>query len=333
MHVTLGVEIIVFFGTAVFLGCLWLALAAPGIREKKILQGRVQAISARTNPGAPAGALGAASGGIKKTLPGWFRGLENLAVKFLPRPEILRRRLAATGRPLSLGGYITLSAALFCAAAMGLWVSGVLAGPPSVAAGIVAGAGLPHLCVNLMTRRRVERFNHLFPDAIDLMVRGLRAGLPVSETISTVGRELADPVGGEFRTIAESVKLGRSLEDALWETAARLDTPEFKFFVISLSVQKETGGNLAETLSNLADILRSRRQMGLKVRAMSSEARASALILGSLPIVMFGLIYLLNPDYGSQLLTDPRGRSMLIGAGVVMVTGVAVMRKMVRFEI
>jgi tight adherence protein B len=184
-----------------------------------------------------------------------------------------------------------------------------------------------------MIRKRLARFIALFPDAIDLIVRGLKSGLPVIESVAAAGREMADPVGSEFRRIADAVKFGQTLEDAMWETAARLDTPEFKFFVISLAVQRETGGNLAETLGNLSDILRRRRQMRLKIKAMSSEARASAMILGSLPFVMFGIVYLMNPGYESMLFTDPRGRLVLIGGLVIMATGIAVMRKMVRFEI
>ncbi|MEQ9360328.1 MAG: type II secretion system F family protein, partial [Rhodospirillales bacterium] len=129
------------------------------------------------------------------------------------------------------------------------------------------------------------------------------------------------------------VKFGAKINDALWATAHRLDIPEFKFFVVSLSVQQETGGNLAETLANLSDILRRRRQMKLKIKAMSSEAKASAMILGSLPFVMFCIIYLMNPDYESLLFTDPRGRLILGGGLVAMAMGVFVMSRMVRFEI
>ena len=141
------------------------------------------------------------------------------------------------------------------------------------------------------------------------------------------------PVGAEFRLISDGIKFGKSMEDALWETARRLDTAEFKFFVISLSVQRETGGNLSEALGNLSDILRRRRQMKLKIKAMSSEAKASAMILGSLPFIMFGIIFALNPEYEMELFTDPRGQVML-GFGVgIMSVGIAIMSKMVKFEI
>jgi tight adherence protein B len=140
-------------------------------------------------------------------------------------------------------------------------------------------------------------------------------------------------VGKEFRDISDRVKFGQPLDEALWETARRLDTAEFKFFVISISVQRETGGNLSEALGNLSDILRRRRQMGLKIKAMSSEAKASAIILGSLPFIMFGIIFALNPEYEMALFTDPRGQ-MMLGVGIaIMSFGVLVMNKMIKFEI
>lgn len=155
----------------------------------------------------------------------------------------------------------------------------------------------------------------------------------MTESIATVGREMEDPVGVEFRRIADGVRFGQQLEEVLWETAKRLSLPEFNFFVISLSVQRETGGNLGETLANLSDILRRRKQMKLKIKAMSSEARASAMILGSLPFVMFGIVYAMNPSYASELFTDPRGMMMAAAGVTSMMIGIGVMAKMVRFEI
>ncbi len=259
--------------------------------------------------------------------------LEGLAGKLLPNPEQVRIRLSQTGKRISLGRYLVVSFLIGCVT--GVLVV-ILAGFPwfvGLLTGIGAGVGAPHMVVGWMVQRRRNKFTALFPDAIDLMVRGLRSGLPVTETIAACGREMSDPVGPEFRAIADSVRLGQTLEESLWQAAKRLDTPEFKFFVISLSVQKETGGNLGETLANLSEILRNRKQMRLKIKAMSSEANASALILGSLPFVMFILIYLVNSDYEQVLLTDARGRVML-GAGVGMMgAGALVMRKMIRFDI
>ena len=184
-----------------------------------------------------------------------------------------------------------------------------------------------------MIARRLAKFVANFPEAIDLIVRGLKSGLPVTESMKVVGQELPDPVGVEFRRIADNLKFGKTLDEALWTAGRRLDVAEFKFFVISLSIQQETGGNLTETLDNLSDILRKRRQMRLKVKAMSSEARASAMIIGALPFIMFGIIFLLNRDYIMTLFIDPRGVMMVGFVITLMMLGFFVMYKMVRFEI
>ncbi len=199
--------------------------------------------------------------------------------------------------------------------------------------GGAAGLILPHLIVGRLIARRTKVFLDRFPDAIDVVVRSVKSGLPVSEAIRTLAEDFSAPIGPEFATIANGMKLGRSLEDAMWQAAERLALPEFNFFAISLSVQRETGGNLAETLGNLSDILRRRHQMKLKVKAMSSEARASALVLGALPFGIFALLYLISPDYVLRLFADPRGL-MLVGAGLAsQLLGFAVMLKMARFEI
>jgi tight adherence protein B len=262
-----------------------------------------------------------------------MRRIDEVAHKILPNAQLLRERLAKTGRRISLAQY-----ALACVG-VGILVLAVqplvLHMPPalSLLLAVAAGFGIPHLAIAMMVRRRLKRFTGQFADAIDLIVRGLKSGLPTQESIRVVGTEFGDPVGVEFRRISDAVRVGRTLEDALWETTKRLDTAEFRFFVISIAVQRETGGNLAETLENLADILRKRRQMQLKVKAMSSEAKASAMILGSLPFIMFVLLYLVNSEYASQLFTDRRGQMMLAGGVSSIAIGVGVMMKMVRFEI
>ncbi len=237
------------------------------------------------------------------------------------------------GLNLSPGQYALVSVALGATCCI---VAKFVFGVPLMLAGlgaIVIGIGLPHMVVSNMIGRRLRKFTKLFPEAIDLMVRGIKSGLPISETIGAIGQEMIDPVGIEFRRITDSVKLGQTLEEALWDAAQRLDTAEFKFFVISLSVQRETGGNLAETLDNLGDILRRRQQMQLKIKAMSSEARASAYIIGSLPFVMFGILMLMSPDYVMILFTDYRGM-IITGIGLAtMLMGVFVMAKMVKFDI
>jgi tight adherence protein B len=184
-----------------------------------------------------------------------------------------------------------------------------------------------------MGKRRVAAFINLFPEAIDLMVRALRSGLPISEAIIGAGHEIADPVGNELGRIEAGMRLGRDLESLLWDISTRIDVPEFRFFIIALSVQRETGGNLAETLANLADVLRRRRQMRAKVRAMSSETRATTMILAGLPVVVILMLALTSPHYLAPLYTDVRGL-ILDGLALGMLgTGVFIMTKMARFEI
>ncbi|MBL6946826.1 MAG: type II secretion system F family protein [Rhodospirillales bacterium] len=328
--------IVLFGGVLVSLVCLALTFRGKSGQSHSPIAKRAKKIKTRMVEGG-SGAKAANTAGThslkREDARSILPSLDRIARRFLPRQDIIRHRLQRTGRSIGVGSYVTLNIGVL------LIVAAVLAfivRVPiilSVATGILVGFGIPHFVTGRMVRKRIDSFTGLFPDAIDLIVRGLRSGLPVTESIASVGRELPDPVGIEFRRIAESIQFGRTLDDALWETATRLDTPDFKFFVISLAIQRETGGNLGETLANLSDILRRRRQMKLKIKAMSSEARASAYILGSLPFIMFGLIFLLNPGYETELFTDPRGRVMLIGGLSTMAVGIAVMRKMVRFEV
>jgi tight adherence protein B len=203
----------------------------------------------------------------------------------------------------------------------------------SLGVGLLLGAGIPHFVVGFLINKRTNGFNARFPDAIELLVRGLRSGLPVGETLGLVSSEIPGPVGEEFKTVVERMRIGRTMEESLQVTADKLGTPEFQFFVITLAIQRETGGNLAETLSNLADVLRKRAQMKLKIKAMSSESKASAYIVGALPFIVFGLIYWVNPNYIGNFFTDERLIVTGLGGLVWMGIGVFVMAKMVSFEI
>jgi tight adherence protein B len=274
-----------------------------------------------------------AVGSLRVGANGRMKGLEALAGRLLPRPALLRERLQKTGRNISLGQYAAACVAVGLAASLARVFLLDLSPMLAILFGVAAGVGLPHMAISFLVARRIKAFTANFPDAIDLIIRGLRSGLPVPESIRVVGQEFEGPVGVEFTFVSDRVKLGQSLDEALWDAAKRIDIPDFKFFVISLSVQRETGGNLAETLENLSDILRKRRQMLLKIKAMSSEAKASALILGSLPFIMFGIMFVLNNGYVMQLLTDPRGVVAVTAAVGWLLLGIAAMAKMVRFEI
>jgi len=296
---------------------------------------RVRAVSrrGRGDSATPTRASASQASLRRSTTDSGIRILDAAIKKYVPKPEMMRKRLMRTGLALSLGNYVLANGVVLLGVFGLLWeyvgLSPVLAGMLAVPAGL----GVPHFVVGFLIRRRQQKFLSMFPEALDLVVRGLKSGLPVTESMRVVAKEIEDPVGGEFQQIIDYIHLGNTMEESLWLASERIGVPEFRFFVVSISVQRETGGNLGETLENLADILRKRRQAKLKVKALSSEARASAMIIGALPFLMFALIRGINPEYTQTLLSDPRGLSMLVAGGIWMGIGAAVMWKMVRFEI
>lgn len=248
------------------------------------------------------------------------------------RSEALAMRLKRSGKGWTVTQYLYVSVGLAVGVAVLMFV---LTQAPllSLGIGLFVGAGLPHMWVGRLINKRTDAFVTKFPDGIELLVRGLRSGLPVTETLGIVSTEVPGPVGQEFKTVIDRIKVGKTMEDALQDTADKLAIPEFNFFTITLAIQRETGGNLAETLSNLADVLRKRAQMKLKIRAMSSESKASAYIVGSLPFLVFAAIMYINPDYMMGFFTDDRLIVAGLGAGVWMGIGVFIMAQMVNFEI
>ncbi|KQN29415.1 MULTISPECIES: type II secretion system F family protein [unclassified Sphingomonas] len=252
--------------------------------------------------------------------------------RILPNPVQLAKRLAMTGKTWTVGQYgmATAGIALVVAVLM------LLKGLPVLLAllfGVFVGVGLPHFIVGTTIKRRIGKFTAKFPDAIDLLVRGLRSGLPISETIGVVGHEVEGPVGEEFRSVSDKMKIGRTMDAALQDTADRLGTPEFQFFVITIAIQRETGGNLAETLANLSSVLRQRGQMKLKIKAMSSESKASAYIIGALPFIVFAMIWVINGKYMQNFFIDERLMAIGMGGIVWMAIGAFIMSKMISFEI
>ena len=275
---------------------------------------------------------GHAQAQIRKLFAQRASRIEGLASSLIPRPALLRRRLEMTGKDIGLAKYSLVSLGIAVIVAALLMLRGA---PPLLAlfAGMFFGIGGPYFIVGKLIKRRIAKFNSNFPNAIELMVRGLRSGLPITETLGIVASEIGGPVGVEFRGVADKMKIGRTMEAALQETADRLGTAEFQFFVITLAIQRETGGNLAETLSNLADVLRKRAQMKLKIRAMSAESKASAYIVGSLPFVVFTLVWMINPTYMGNFFVDQRLIVAGLGGLVWMGIGGFIMAKMVNFEI
>jgi tight adherence protein B len=214
---------------------------------------------------------------------------------------------------------------------------GVLAlriGPvPALLGGIGIGFGGPRMALSYMTSKRRGKFVEKFADAVDIIVRGIRSGLPLGECLSIIGRESPEPLAEEFLNITEGMRIGLTMNESMERAAERIGVPEFRFFTIVLSIQQETGGNLAETLTNLSSILRARKAMKNKVKAMSSEARTTAMIIGALPFGMAIILFLTSPEYIAVLFASSTGHLMMVGGVVSMSIGTAIMSKMIAFKI
>lgn len=322
----LGILVAILVAIAVM--AIVLGLASTNIRENRLRRDRLNRAVYRQ-----AGSQQKKESTVQLRRIDPKSSLDKSLGRLMPKPDMLRARLKQTGRKMAVGNYAAASIVVAILSFFVLWRFTGL--PPVTSAFGAAASGLmiPHLIVSHLIRRRRNLFTGQLAEGIDVMVRGIRAGLPVSETVRAVAKEVGEPVRGVFALVADRVRVGEQMEDAFAHAAEEMDTPELKFLAITLSVQRETGGNLAETLSNLSEILRKRRQMKLKIRAVSSEARASAMILGSLPFVMFLVLLLVNQGYVMELFVDPRGH-FLVGASLFsMAIGIGVMMKMVRFDI
>ncbi|MET3665426.1 type II secretion system F family protein [Caulobacter sp. 1776] len=202
----------------------------------------------------------------------------------------------------------------------------------ALGAGFAAGAGLPRWVLGFLAKSRTHKFTEAFSDAIDIIVRGIKSGLPVHDCLKIIGKECPEPLAGEFRTLTENVAMGVPMDAALEKMYERMPTSELRFFAIVLAIQAKTGGNLAEALGNLSTVLRARKLMKEKIKALSAEAIASAFIIGSLPPGVVILISVTSPAYMKPMFSDPRGHLMLLAGGIWMSLGIFVMRRMINFK-
>lgn len=198
--------------------------------------------------------------------------------------------------------------------------------------GVTGGLLLPHLYVGFRRKRRFKAFATEFPNAVDVVVRGVKAGLPLGDCLKIIAADGRDPVKGEFKTMSEDRTLGMPIDEAALRLVERVPLPETSFFAIVIAIQSKTGGSLSYALGNLSKVLRERKKLQGKIKAMSSEAKSSAGIIGAMPVVVSVLIYLTSPDYLSLLFTTLAGNLVLVGAGLWMLMGILVMRKMINFD-
>jgi tight adherence protein B len=251
---------------------------------------------------------------------------------FLPRRigTWLDAAFEATGKRIRL---VHLVIAGFIAAIIAIaFTSRLLALSPGLvmALGFLAAAAAPAVLLSWGQSRYQRRFLDVFPDALDLVGRGVKAGLPVNEALAVAGREIADPVGGELRRALDQVQIGVQMNAALQQVADRVRVADFRFMVVALALQAKTGGSLAETLANLSSVIRARKALRLKARSLSAEAKVSAAVLAVLPFVIGGAMYVMNHDLMVTLFSDPRGRFMVGVASLSLVTGLTTMTVMVR---
>jgi tight adherence protein B len=243
----------------------------------------------------------------------------------------LSTRLTQAGLSWSPQKFMIVSGALavVCFAIAMLVGGGPLAG---IGLAFAAGFGLPRWALSFLKTRREKNFLRALPDAVDVIVRGIKAGLPLFDSIKVVAADAPEPLKSEFLAIIETQAIGMPLGEACTRLFDRMPVPEANFFGIVISIQQKSGGNLSEALGNLSKVLRDRKKMAEKIQAMSMEAKASAGIIGSLPPIVMLLVYLSTPDYISLLWTHPTGQLMLCGCVVWMSIGIFVMKKMINFD-
>lgn len=315
-----------WIGLALLLGTVFFATRTGGGGKQKAA--RLARVTRKT---AQASTISAQS--LRRLKPGENTSLGQM-LKALPSIGRLRGRLEVAGlTETTPQKFIGIMLAI---AVVVVLIVAVILGKKLIVAvpiGIFFGLAIPHMVVGRKIKKRQKKFLTLFPDAIDLMVRGLRAGLPVAESFITVSKELPPPMGDTFASIAQQTQLGVPMEKALTESAKKLGMTDFNFFVTTIILQRETGGNLGEILSNLSDMLRQRHMMKMKIGALSSEARASAYIIGALPFLVFAILQVMSPDYLKPLFDDARGNKALLGALGSLSMGALIMKRMTQLEI
>jgi tight adherence protein B len=243
----------------------------------------------------------------------------------------LRTLLTQAGLDLSVQKFSTVSIVLGVVLALAIMIVGA-AWYVALAAGLVGMLGLPRWFLFHLRKRRQEVFLGEFADTIDIMVRGLKAGLPLSDAMKVIAAETPAPVGPEFLEVVEGQRVGIAIDQGIERMFERMPLAEVNFLGIVIAIQSKTGGNLAEALANLSKVLRDRRRMKQKIAAVSQEAKASAMIIGSLPFLICGALSILNPEYLIPLWDTEIGHLMIAGSLVWMGTGVVIMRKMINFE-
>ena len=329
MLTPLAMQIAVFMLAAACTGGLLTAAFYPRLTRDRRTESRRQAIV----EGSKAGKAGKSGDGQRKrSLEEVLREIEEKQkAKQRTKPTlIVRIRQAGLGWTKSTYYSVCAGAGIasFFAAYAGLGLTLLTA----LGFGISGGLLLPHFYVNFKRNGRFKRFTAEFANAMDVIVRGLKAGLPLADCMKIIAAEAQEPVRGEFRAVIEDQAMGMPADEAVQRMPVRMPVTEANFFAIVIAIQSRSGGSLSEALANLSKVLRERKKMKSKIKAMSQEAKSSAGIIGIMPVFVTGAIYMTSPDYIGLLFTTAPGNMILIGAGFWMLIGILVMRKMINFD-
>ncbi|RUM26750.1 pilus assembly protein [Rhizobium vallis] len=244
----------------------------------------------------------------------------------------MKSRLAQAGLSITVGKFYLVSAVLACVLLIMAFIVGASL-MVMIGIAVVAGLGLPRWVVGFLVKRRQNKFLNELPNALDVITRSIKSGLPLNDAIRLIATEGTEPVKGEFRRVIEAQQVGLSIPDACARMTLNMPLQEVNFFAIVIAIQSQAGGNLSEAIGNLSKVLRDRRKMKAKVSALSMEAKASAVIIGALPFIVATLVYLTSPNYMMVLFTDPRGHFIMGASAIWMSIGIFVMRNMVNFDI
>jgi tight adherence protein B len=321
-----------FMLTSLSVGSLMIAVLHPRLARARLFEQRFESVAALKPRGQEQGA-GIEDGGRKRSVEATLRELEEkqkAKAKKSRRPSLIGRMRQGGLRWTKKTYYLVCVSAGLASYAVAL-VFG-LTTTTALGFGLAGGLLLPHLYVGAKRKARFKRFAAEFPNAVDVIVRGLKAGLPMADCMKIIAAEAQDPVKSEFRTVVADQTLGLPMDEAVQRLSERVPLSEANFFAIVIAIQSRTGGSLSEALNNLSRVLRERKKMQAKIKAMSAEAKASGGIIGALPVVVTGVVYLTSPDYISLLFTTSTGNIVLAGCGLWMTMGILVMRKMINFD-
>jgi len=319
---------LVFVLVAAGMLCALLAFTYPRVRKDYPLNRRIELTASTGNAGVAQRASDAAR---RRSVEETLRENEERAAKAKTAKPSLTARLRQAQLSWSKNTYYVICV-VFAVIATGLVLFAGLGTVPAIGIGITAGLWLPNFYVNFKRRRHFKRFTANLADAVDIIVRGVKVGLPLAECFKIVAREAQSPIKEEFQQIVEDQVVGVPLPEATERLTQRVPVVEARFLSIVISVQSRSGGSLAETLGNLSKVLRDRQKMFDKIKALSSESKASAYIIASLPLFVVGALTVVSPDYISLLFTEQTGHLVLAGCALMMIAGTLVMRKMINFD-